>query len=112
MYLVEFLRLGDRGAVRLARVRRPVDAAEPELLPAQDEADGMSRNHGGVMDKTTLVLTRRAGERIMIAGGEITIEVVCLGEKSVRLAIRAPEDIEIDREEIHLAKQADAENVA
>ena len=46
-----------------------------------------------------LVLTRRVGERIVI-DGDIFVEVAAIHGGTVRLRIVAPDDVEIDREEI------------
>ncbi|MGL6073384.1 MAG: carbon storage regulator [Fimbriiglobus sp.] len=50
-----------------------------------------------------LVLTRKPGEQIIIAGN-IRISVVNIGNGRVKLGIVAPEDVTIDREEIHTKK--------
>lgn len=47
-----------------------------------------------------LCLTRRVGERISIADGEITIEVVKIGLSQVRILITAPRDIPVVRSEL------------
>ncbi len=46
-----------------------------------------------------LVLSRKAGERIVI-GGNIVITVVDMGHGRVRLGIDAPSDVRILREEL------------
>jgi len=50
-----------------------------------------------------LVLTRRAGEGIVIAG---SIRLVVLGVKGkkTRLGITAPQSIRVDRSEVHTAR--------
>lgn len=48
-----------------------------------------------------LVLTRRLGETIVI-GNDIRITVVNVGPGRVKLGIQAPENVRIDREEIHV----------
>jgi carbon storage regulator len=47
-----------------------------------------------------LVLTRRAGETIVIEGG-IRVTVVSVQGDRVRLGITAPDSVRVDREEIH-----------
>lgn len=47
-----------------------------------------------------LVLTRKAGERIVIGTG-ITVTVVAVQGNRVRLAFEAPADVPIHREEVH-----------
>jgi carbon storage regulator len=47
-----------------------------------------------------LVLTRRVGETVVIAGG-IRITVVAVQGAKVRLGISAPPSVRVDREDIH-----------
>jgi carbon storage regulator len=47
-----------------------------------------------------LVLSRKIGEEIIIAGN-IRVKVVAVNGNRVRLGIVAPEDVTVDREEIH-----------
>ena len=47
-----------------------------------------------------LVLSRRPGEEIVIAGG-IRVRVVSVQGRTVRLAIAAPPAIRVDRLEVH-----------
>jgi carbon storage regulator len=47
-----------------------------------------------------LVLTRRPGEQIVIAGN-IKLTVVSIGPGRVKIGIEAPSDVRIDRQEIH-----------
>jgi carbon storage regulator len=51
-----------------------------------------------------LILTRRPEESLHI-GTDIVLTVLGIKGNQVRLGIRAPTDIVIDREEIHLRKQ-------
>ena len=51
-----------------------------------------------------LVLSRRKGEAVVIAEG-IRVSVVSISHSRVRLAIEAPMDIAVDREEIYKAKR-------
>ena len=51
-----------------------------------------------------LLLSRKAGESIMI-GNDIEITVVLISEKRVKLALRAPKDVEIYRSEIWVRMQ-------
>lgn len=48
-----------------------------------------------------LVLTRRVNESIVI-GNDIIITVLEVQRDSIRLGIKAPHDVDINREEIHL----------
>jgi carbon storage regulator len=47
-----------------------------------------------------LILTRRAGETLMI-GEEVTVTVMDVKGNQVRIGINAPKDVEVHREEIH-----------
>jgi carbon storage regulator len=47
-----------------------------------------------------LVLSRRIGEEIVIAGN-IRVKVVAIQGNRVRMGIVAPEDVTVNREEIH-----------
>lgn len=53
-----------------------------------------------------LILTRRPLEKIMV-GDEITITVLGVKGNHVRLGIRAPRGMPVDREEIREAKERD-----
>ncbi len=47
-----------------------------------------------------LILTRRVGENIRI-GDDITVTIVQVHGKQIKLGIAAPEDVEVHREEIY-----------
>lgn len=47
-----------------------------------------------------LILTRRAGETVMV-GSDITITVLGVKGNQVRIGINAPKDIAVHREEIY-----------
>ena len=47
-----------------------------------------------------LILTRRAGESVMV-GSDITITVLGVKGNQVRIGINAPKDIAVHREEIY-----------
>ena len=47
-----------------------------------------------------LILTRRAGETLVI-GDDIRITVLGVNESQVRLAVKAPREIPVHREEIY-----------
>lgn len=49
-----------------------------------------------------LVLSRKEGERIVV-NGNIVITVASVDRGKVRLAIEAPKDVPIHREEVHEA---------
>ncbi|TDF41695.1 carbon storage regulator [Alteromonadaceae bacterium M269] len=48
-----------------------------------------------------LVITRRVGEKLMI-GDDISVVVLDVGGSQVRMGIRAPNNIDVYREEIYL----------
>lgn len=52
-----------------------------------------------------LVLSRRVEERVII-GGVIEVLVMEVRGDKVRLGVIAPPEVSVDREEIHLQKQA------
>ena len=49
-----------------------------------------------------LIITRRAGERIMV-GDDIVVEVMEIVGNSVRIGIQAPRSVGVYREEIYTA---------
>jgi len=53
-----------------------------------------------------LILTRRPEESLHI-GNDVVVTVLGIKGNQVRLGIRAPTDIVIDRDEVHLRKQRD-----
>src|SRR4051794_41440457 len=54
-----------------------------------------------------LVLTRRVGETVVI-DGNIEVTVVAVQGDRVRLGIRAPKSVPVDRQEVHQRRQASA----
>lgn len=54
-----------------------------------------------------LVVSRFVGERIWINGGQIKVEIVGVQGNKIRVRIEAPPEVEIDREEVALRKQAE-----
>jgi carbon storage regulator len=60
------------------------------------------RGYGGGV----LIITRRAGERIML-GEDIAIQVMEVSGNQVRLGIEAPKSVPVYREEIWEAVKAD-----
>jgi carbon storage regulator len=58
-----------------------------------------------------LVLTRKIGEAIVIDGG-IRITVTAIRGDKVRIGVEAPQDVRIDREEIHRRLAEFAETAA
>ena len=57
-----------------------------------------------------LILTRRSGESVRI-GDEIEISVLSVHGGQVRLGIKAPREIVVDREEIALRKQRERDQL-
>jgi carbon storage regulator len=55
-----------------------------------------------------LILTRRLGEKIRI-GDDIVITITAVHGNQVRIGIKAPDDIEVLREELYLKKKHDPE---
>ena len=55
-----------------------------------------------------LILTRRAGETIRI-GGDVEVTVIAINASHVRIGVKAPKDVIVDREEIALRKKREAE---
>jgi carbon storage regulator len=56
-----------------------------------------------------LVLTRSAGERLVIGDGEITLNILDIRGNQVRIGINAPRHVAVHREEIYLRIQAENE---
>jgi len=57
-----------------------------------------------------LVLTRKIGEEIII-GGNIRVKVADIRGSRVRLAIEAPRELSVQRQEIAVALQEEAEKL-
>jgi carbon storage regulator len=56
-----------------------------------------------------LILSRKQGERVLIDGGRVAVEVIEIRSHQVRLAFHAAADIAIDREEVHASKLAESD---
>jgi carbon storage regulator len=58
-----------------------------------------------------LILSRKLKQKIIIGYGEDAIEVVVMGisGNQVSLGIDAPDDVDIDREEIRIKKDAESQ---
>lgn len=54
-----------------------------------------------------LILTRRTGEALVV-DGKVTVTVLGVKGRQVRIGITAPESIRVDRQEVHLRKQKEA----
>ena len=53
-----------------------------------------------------LVLTRKIGQQVLIGNGIIQMKVLKIDGGNISLGFNAPEDIDIDREEVYLRKLA------
>jgi carbon storage regulator len=51
-----------------------------------------------------LILTRRAGETIRI-GKDVEITVMAINASQVRIGVKAPRDVVVDREEVAIRKE-------
>ena len=58
-----------------------------------------------------LILTRRAGETVMI-GSDVTITVLGVKGNQVRIGINAPKDVAVHREEIYERIQSEKAEAA
>jgi carbon storage regulator len=58
-----------------------------------------------------LILTRRAGESLRI-GDEVEVTVMAVNGAQVRIGIKAPINISVDREEVAERKRREKENPA
>ena len=54
-----------------------------------------------------LILTRKAGETVVI-DGNIKVTIIAIRGGQVRIGVDAPADVAVDREEIHDKKQEGA----
>ena len=54
-----------------------------------------------------LVLSRRVGEEIVIAGN-IRLTVLAIHGERVRLGITAPQSVRVDRKEVHMRRDEEA----
>lgn len=55
-----------------------------------------------------LVLSRRVGQRIVI-DGDIVVTVLAVQDDNVRLGVRAPDQVPVDRQEVHERRMEFAE---
>ena len=52
-----------------------------------------------------LVLTRRVGEKLIIADGAIEVTVLKTKQGQIKLGVTAPKNVSVDREEVFQAKK-------
>jgi carbon storage regulator len=57
-------------------------------------------DHGGV---SMLILTRRMGETILI-GDDVAVTILGVNGSQVRIGVKAPKDVAVDREEVRRRK--------
>ena len=57
--------------------------------------------NNGVKEVAMLVLTRTAGQRLIIGDGEIVLSVLEVRSGQVRLGVTAPKHIAVHREEVY-----------
>jgi carbon storage regulator len=65
----------------------------------------MSQPHDDHLQEARLmlVLSRKVGQEIVI-GGNVVVSVLSVNGNRVRLGIRAPAEVRVDRQEIHVAR--------
>jgi len=56
----------------------------------------------------SLVLARRTGESIMI-GDSIEVTVLYISQHQVKIGVRAPADVRVDRHEVYLRRKNEEE---
>jgi carbon storage regulator len=61
------------------------------------------------LNATMLILTRRAGESLRI-GEDVEVTVMAINGAQVRIGIRAPINVSVDREEVAERKRREREN--
>ncbi len=54
-----------------------------------------------------LILTRRAGEEILVDKGRISFKILYERKGTIFIGIQAPKDMDVDRKEIFLRKRID-----
>jgi len=59
-----------------------------------------------------LLLGRKVGEQIVLPGRDVTITVVAIQGKSVRLGFSAPPDVTVTRRELLAAAAPEGENTS
>ena len=65
-----------------------------------DTGSGLSRQPGD-QEHGNLVLWLAVGKRIVIDGGRIVLTGVDSGARGMKIAIEAPKNVSIDRQEVH-----------
>ena len=83
-----------------ANLRAPILVADGRGLAAAQLTNGSQ--HISKEESTVLIITRRAGERIMV-GDDVVVEIMEIVGNSVRVGISAPRSVPVYREEIYTA---------
>src|SRR4051794_37048865 len=63
---------------------------------------GLGPQHGG--RNAMLVLSRKVDQAIIIAG-KVRVVVAAVSRGTVRLGVQAPQEVVVDREEVHIRKE-------
>lgn len=91
-----------------ARVLRPIDGI-PHISGGAIGAT--VTGYSPLRTEPMLILTRRAGEALRI-GDDIEVTVMAVNGTQVRIGIKAPRDVAVDREEIAERKRRDRDGDA
>lgn len=78
------------------------------VLSGNISGSATDMDHGGV---SMLILTRRTGETILI-GDEVAVTILGVNGNQVRIGVKAPKDVAVDREEVRQRKAAEVEDTA
>lgn len=87
---------------------KPINELHTSSKPAMTGASRSFTNAHicSLTNKSMLVLTRRAGETIMI-GDEVTITVLEVKKNLIKVGVNAPKNVSVHREEIYQRIQAE-----
>ena len=72
------------------------------VLSVNPYGNATDMDHGGV---SMLILTRRTGETILI-GDDVAVTILGVNGNQVRIGVKAPNDVFVDREEVRRRKVA------
>ena len=71
-----------------------------QALSGNTSGGATDMDHGGV---SMLILTRRMGETILI-GDDVAVTILGVNGSQVRIGVKAPKDVAVDREEVRRRK--------